>query len=165
MASALVASPPAAAQRLGVHRLCEVVKQQKEQAPKEDQGHHSQEDEAADEEGVHDLQGAEKPRVMVLVHLWAHAVAWKKRFAAKGRQPSPIQSSPSENGEEKKRLRKECARPAGHDIHLPAHWDAPVLCVAPLAMFYTAWPGAAAGSLLQATPCFPAALFTLYLAS
>lgn len=135
MASALVASPPAAVQRLGIHRLCEVVKQQKEQAPKEDQGHHSQEDEAADEEGVHDLQGAEKPCIMVLVHLWAHAVAWKKRFAAEGRQPSPTQSSPSVNGEEKKRLRKECARPAGHDIDLPAPWDALVLCVAPRSRF------------------------------
>lgn len=49
----------AAVERLGIHRLHEVVNQEQEQAPKEDQAHHSQEDEAANEEGVHNLQGRE----------------------------------------------------------------------------------------------------------
>lgn len=52
----------AAVERLGIHRLHEVVNQEQEQAPKEDQAHHSQEDEAADEEGVHNLQGRETQR-------------------------------------------------------------------------------------------------------
>lgn len=45
-----------AAERLGEHRLHEVVNQQQEQAAEENQAHHGQEDEAADEEGVHNLQ-------------------------------------------------------------------------------------------------------------
>lgn len=52
----------AAVERLGIHRLHEVVNQEQEQAPKEDQAHHSQEDEAANEEGVHNLQGRETQR-------------------------------------------------------------------------------------------------------
>lgn len=52
----------AAVERLGIHRLHEVVNEEQEQAPKEDQAHHSQEDEAANEEGVHNLQGRETQR-------------------------------------------------------------------------------------------------------
>lgn len=47
---------------LGIHRLHEVVNQEQEQAPEEDQAHHSQQDEAANEEGVHNLQGRETQR-------------------------------------------------------------------------------------------------------
>lgn len=46
----------AAVERLGIHRLHEVVNQEQEQAPKEDQAHHSQEDEAANEEGEESAQ-------------------------------------------------------------------------------------------------------------
>lgn len=47
---------------LGIHRLHEVVNQEQEQAPEEDQAHHSQQDKAANEEGVHNLQGRETQR-------------------------------------------------------------------------------------------------------
>lgn len=46
----------AAEEWLGTHRLQEVVNEEQEQAPKEDQAHHSQQHETADEESVHNLQ-------------------------------------------------------------------------------------------------------------
>lgn len=48
---------PAAAERFGVHWLHEVVKQEEEEAPQHHQAHHGHEDEAANDEGVHDLWG------------------------------------------------------------------------------------------------------------
>lgn len=74
-------------ERFGIHRLHEVVNQEQEQAAKYDQAHHSQEDKAADKEGVHDLQRMEKTNTLQLRSApgaWKeHAASWKRGLSEK----------------------------------------------------------------------------------